>query len=190
MININRSDEVRALVRDLEPGLVIELREGGVFKVSYDPKTLREMETTTMSQSIEIIRRRIDETGTREPTIQRQGVDRILIQLPGVKDPERIKSLLGRTAKLTLHLLDKKTAVMIKDNKAPVGAMIVPSDDPSSVEPFFVVRKRVMISGDRLDNAQATYSSNTGQWIVNFKFDSVGARKFAKITTDNVNKVL
>jgi preprotein translocase subunit SecD len=190
IIDANRSDEVRALVRDLEPGLVIERRDEGDFKVSYGPETLREMETTTMSQSIEIIRRRIDETGTREPTIQRQGVDRILIQLPGVKDPERIKNLLGRTAKLTLHLLDKKTAAMIKDNKAPVGAMIVPSDDPSSVVPFFVVRKRVMISGDRLNNAQATYSSDTGQWIVNFKFDSVGARKFSKITTNNVNKRL
>ncbi|MEE1563229.1 MAG: protein translocase subunit SecD, partial [Alphaproteobacteria bacterium] len=142
------SDAVRTLVRDLEPGLVIEHGEEGGFKVSYSPQTLREMETATMSQSIEIVRRRIDETGTREPTIQRQGADRILIQLPGIKDPEHIKNLLGRTAKLTLHLLDKKTPAMIKDNKAPVGAMIVPSSDPSSVESFFVVRKRVMVSGD------------------------------------------
>ncbi len=183
------SDAVRTLVRDLEPGLVIE-QEEGAFKVSYTPQTLREMETATMSQSIEIVRRRIDETGTREPTIQRQGADRILIQLPGVKDPEHVKALLGRTAKLTLHLLDKKTPAMIKDNKAPVGAMIVPSGDPSSIEPFFVVRKRVMISGDRLDNAQATYDSNTGRWIVNFKFDSVGSRKFGKITSENVSKRL
>ena len=190
LTNPYESDAVRTLVRDLEPGLVIERGEEGNFKVSYTPQTLREMETATMSQSIEIVRRRIDETGTREPTIQRQGADRILIQLPGIKDPEHIKNLLGRTAKLTLHLLDKKTPAMIKDNKAPVGAMIVPSGDPSSVESFFVVRKRVMVSGDRLDNAQATYDSNTGQWIVNFKFDSVGARKFGKVTTDNVSKRL
>ncbi|MDP7191252.1 MAG: protein translocase subunit SecD [Alphaproteobacteria bacterium] len=185
-----RGTEVSTIINDLESGLDIERGGDKAFRVSYAPKTLREIETSTMSQSIEIVRRRIDETGTREPTIQRQGTDRILIQLPGVKNPEHIKNLLGRTAKLTLHLLDKKAPAMIKDNKAPVGAMIVPSGDPSSVEPFFVVRKRVMVSGNRLKDAQASYDSTAGRWIVNFKFDSVGSKKFGKVTTGNVSKRL
>ena len=119
-----------------------------------------------VNQSIEIIRRRIDETGVREPTIQRQGEDRILVQLPGVDDPERIKRLLGKTAKLTFHLLDENiTAQDRRSGRVPLGSQRLPGDelDADGEEVFYVIRKRVMVSGDSLVDA-ATTRDQTGQW--------------------------
>ena len=143
-----------------------------------------------VNQSIEIIRRRIDETGVREPTIQRQGEDRILVQLPGVDDPERIKRLLGRTAKLTFHLLDENvTSEDRRSGRVPLGSQRLPGDevDEEGEEISYIVRKRVMVSGDSLVDA-ATTRDQTGQWAVSFRFDLTGARKFGDVTTENVGK--
>ena len=141
-----------------------------------------------MAQSIEIIRRRIDETGTKEPTIQRQGQDRILVQLPGVDNPEHVKALLGRTAKLTFQLVD--TSANLEDarrGRLPPGDEILPAQDDRSGGPGqYVVRKRVMVGGDMLVDAQATFHDN--EPVVSFKFDSVGARRFGDATRENVGK--
>ncbi|MFQ5985423.1 MAG: protein translocase subunit SecD, partial [Alphaproteobacteria bacterium] len=145
-----------------------------------------------VEQSIEIVRRRIDETGTREPTIQRQGEDRILVQLPGVDDPDRIKGLLGKTAKLQFRLVDVGTSVAdALQGRLPPGSELLEADDEvdAAGRPrLYVVRKRVIVGGDRLVDAQPTIQTNLP--VVSFSFDRVGARKFGAATTENVGRPL
>ena len=144
-----------------------------------------------VAQSLEIVNRRIDEVGTREPTIQRQGDDRILVQVPGEKDPESIKRLLGQTAKLTFHLVDLDTSVeQALSGNLPPGSELLPGDenDASGRAAQYVVRKRVEVSGESLVDAQPTYYQN--QPVVSFRFDSVGGRKFGNVTRDHVGELL
>ncbi|MAI85269.1 MAG: protein translocase subunit SecD [Rickettsiales bacterium] len=147
---------------------------------------INEFNNNTLEQSIEVIRKRVDESGTREPNIQKQGEDRIIVQLPGLKDPERIKALIGRTAKLNFHLLDQTTVELANQRgKLPPGTIKINNYDPNSFEKEFLVKKRVLLSGDRLNDAAATVDPQTGRYVVAFEFDNKGAKKFAKITTDN-----
>ncbi len=139
----------------------------------------------------QIIRRRIDETGTKEPTIQREGQDRILVQLPGVDNPEHVKALLGRTAKLTFQLVDQSVTVEdARRGRLPPGDEILPAVDEGRGRGggagAYVVRKRVMVGGDTLTDAQATFQNN--EPVVSFKFDSVGGKKFGDATRENVGK--
>ena len=186
------ASEVTSLLKKIDANLLVDCGEGegSTCEVSFTDQAKEEIRINTLEQSVEIIRRRIDETGTREPTIQRQGLSRILVQLPGVKNPERIKELLGKTAKLTFHLLDPATRLDPDKRHVPPGAMLLPSADPTDLEKEYVVRKKVMIGGDHLENAQPSLDSGSSQWVVSFKFDSIGARKFGKATADNVNKRL
>jgi protein-export membrane protein SecD len=132
-------------------------------------------------QSIEIVRRRIDATGAVDPQITAQGDDRIVVELPGVSDPERIKQLLGTTAKMTFHMLDEGVA---PGSVAPPGDLVLPdSDHPNQT---LAVHKHVEVDGSDLTDAQAGTDQQNGGWTVNFTFDSIGARKFADITRDNI----
>jgi len=179
----------RQLVTQVEAGMIIE-RDGGRITARMTEKTLRARKRAAVEQSIEVVRRRIDETGLREPNIQSQGSDRILVQLPGLDDPERIKRLLGKTAKMTFHLLAPQVRAdpaMVR--RPPPGVMVLPSDDEltASGKPvYYLVRKRVMVSGETLVDAQSTISQ--GQSVVTFRFDPVGARKFGDVTKRNVGK--
>jgi protein-export membrane protein SecD len=144
-----------------------------------------------LEQSIEIVRRRIDETGTKEPTIQREGSDRILVQLPGIDNPEHVKELLGKTAKMTFQLVD--TSISPEDarrGRLPPGDDILPGIDDArhagGPKQEYVVQKRIMVSGDSLTDAQATFQNN--EPVVSFKFDSNGGRRFGDATKANVNK--
>ncbi len=190
LINPEQIDAAEDAVADLDPEAEIDNDAAGAFQIVLTEEAVEGRQTAAVSQSIEIIRRRIDETGVREPTIQRQGDDRILVQLPGVDDPERVKRLLGKTAKLTFHLLDENvTADDRRSGRTPRGALRLPSDevDANGEEIFYVIRKRVMVSGDSLVDATTT-RDQTGQWAVSFRFDSSGARKFGDVTTENVGK--
>lgn len=130
----------------------------------------------TIEQSIEIIRRRVDETGTREPVITRQGEDRIVVQLPGVDDPERIKEILGRTAQLAFHLVD--TGQESAAARETGGTRVLPlADEPGGTLPIY---RRAIITGDMLTNAQPTLQQ--GQPVVSFALNGVGARKFCDVT--------
>ena len=161
--------------------------ENNVFIIQYSETGLSKLEKTTLQQSIEIIRRRLDPDGTKEPIIQQQGKDRILIQLPGVDDPERIKRLLGKTAKLTFQLVNTK--VSIDDAKIrsrlPANSIILESVDENA--PDFVVYKRVMVSGEMLDNASAGFDQNNSP-AVNFQLNALGGKKFGKVTGENIGK--
>ena len=140
---------------------------------------------------MEVIRRRVDETGTKEPTIQRQGEDRILLQLPGVQDPGRMKELLGTTAKLTFRMVDMSMSVeQARATHTPPGDEILPSSENASGGPAeYLIRKRVMVSGENLKGATPGFDPRNNQPVVNIRFDSIGGKRFADATRDNVGKL-
>ena len=158
--------------------------------VELTETAIEDRKNSAIEQSIEIVRRRIDELGTREPTIQRQGADRILVQLPGVQDPERVKRLLGRTAKMVFRLVDVTTnPADAARGRVPIGSELLESDArdaDGTPEQYYVVRKRIMLSGDTLIDSQPTYEQ--GRPVVSFRFDSVGAKRFADVTAKNVGR--
>ena len=183
-------EAARDIAKGVESGLEVTTSETGEVTLTLDEKAVAARRKSVMEQSIEIIRRRIDETGTREPTIQLQGEDRILVQLPGVKDPERIKKLLGKTAKLTLHLVDSNTPVTeALQGRIPPGSVLLPSSEAAGEGPgYYVVRKRVQVSGERLEDAQPTLEN--ARPVVSFRFDALGGKKFGDTTRNNVGKQL
>ena len=139
---------------------------------------------SAMAQAVEVIRKRIDELGTREPTIVRQGATRIVVQVPGLQDPEALKALLGKTAKLEFKLADVTAdQVEVSQGRAPPGSQILPVQDGGTM----VVKRRAIISGDQLVDAQVSTDQN-GAPAVSFRFDSTGGRRFAQATTENVGK--
>ncbi len=140
-----------------------------------------------VTQSIEIIRRRIDELGTTEPIIQQQGNERIIVQAPGVDDPEELKRIIGTTAKLSFHLLDSSVSIQEAMNgRVPPGAELLPSVEEN--EGPFLIKKRVMVSGDDLVTASAEFSQQNGEWVVAFRFNTSGAHKFGDATRQNVGR--
>ena len=179
----------RQLVRRTE-GDVEVTSDGNRVIALLTEQALRDRRSAALQQSIEIVRRRIDETGVREPTIQRQGLDRILVQLPGIKDPERIKRLLGKTAKMTFQLVDvSMSASQAQLGRPPPGALLLPSAEEVDAEGkpvMYLVRKRVMVSGEMLIDAQPTVQD--ARPVVSFRFDAVGGRRFGNVTRRNVKR--
>jgi len=145
--------------------------------ISYSKFGLIEIKNSALNQSIEIVRRRVDEVGTSEPTILKRGSDRILIELPGLEDPNRIKKLLGKTANLTFR--------MVSESEDAFGSQILNFENSDEK---LNISKRVILSGKNLVNAQPSLDNQTNQAAVSFTFDRVGAKKFARTTTDNVGK--
>ncbi|HKW52492.1 MAG TPA: protein translocase subunit SecD [Stellaceae bacterium] len=184
-----RLDDVRTIVKKIDPEIDLTAN-GGDVTLKPNPVALESRTRSAVEQSIEIVRRRIDETGTKEPIIEREGQDRILVQLPGVENPEHVKQLIGRTAKLTLRFVDQN--VSPEDAKAghlPPGDELLPLQDGRSGQgASIVVQKRVMVSGDTLVDAQSTFDQN-GAPVVAFTFDSTGTRRFAEATRANVGKL-
>lgn len=169
------------------PELEITTPEPLLIEVRLSEQALIKRRTSAVQQSIEIVRRRIDELGNRESTIQRQGEDRILVQVPGLDDPEHLKALLGKTAKLSFRLLDQTIgAAEAKGGRVPIGSELLPSDEEGS--PEFVVRKQIMVSGENLVDAQPSTDSQTNEPIVNFRFDTIGGKRFGEVTRANVGK--
>ena len=147
--------------------------------ISYTKFGLVEIKKLTLNQSLEIVRKRIDEVGTNEPTIIKRGNDRILIELPGLQDPNRIKKLLGKTASLSFRL--------VSDLDDSFGSEKLPFEDGQSE---LNVSRRVLVSGDNLINAKPALDNQSNQAVVSFTFDRVGAKKFGRGTADNIGKQL
>ncbi len=139
-----------------------------------------ELIADAVERSVEVLRRRLDETGVVEPTIARQGKDSILIQLPGVEDPSRIRDLIGTTAQLSFHLVAREDAT-------PGMVMTVPGPTPESE---YLLEKRILLEGGRLRDARTAFNPETNAPVVNFRFDKEGAERFAEITTANVGRQL
>jgi preprotein translocase subunit SecD len=159
----------------------------GHFSLTLDPQAMTDLAKSAVDQSIEVVRRRIDQLGTREASIQRQGEDRILVQVPGEKDPENIKRLLGKTARLTFQMVDMDGSVQeALAGKVPPGDALLPSDEGEQ-QRWYLVRKKVELSGENLTDARTTFQDN--QPVVSFRFDSTGARAFGRITQENVHKL-
>ena len=168
-------------------GNTVDIESSGrTITLSYSEKQKNEMTQDALARSIEIVRRRIDALGTKEPSIQSQGGKYILIQLPGVDNPEHIKGLIGQTAKMTFHLVNENiSAEQIASGRAPSGTQFLPMmDAPNQLVPVY---SRVEVSGESLKDSQADFDQNNMP-VVTTAFDATGARKFAKLTTEHVNE--
>jgi protein-export membrane protein SecD len=141
----------------------------------------------TVEQSIEVIRERIDALGTKEPTIQQQGADRVLVQVPGLQDPEQLKRVLGQTARMTFHLVDFSAAAnQITPGREPPGSKLYAMKKEPGQK--MLLRERAVLSGDRLKDARQSFDGQSGEPVVSFSFDLQGARIFAQVTTENVGR--
>ncbi len=160
--------------------------DGKMITLSYSEKQKTEMVNDALGRSIEIVRRRIDALGTKEPSIQSQGGKYILVQLPGVANPEHIKELIGQTAKMTFHLVNESvTAEQMASGRAPAGTEFLPlMDAPDQMVPVY---SRVEVSGESLKDSQADFDQNNMP-VVTTAFDATGARRFARLTTEHVNE--
>ena len=145
--------------------------------IKYSKFGLIETKNSALDQSLEIVRRRIDEVGTKDPTIIKRGSDRILIELPGLDDPNRIKKLLGKTANLTFRL--------VSEDEDAFGSELLAFENSKEK---LNVSKRIIVSGDNLVNAKPSIDNQTNRAIVSFTFDRVGAKKFGRATTDSVGR--
>lgn len=177
--NADVAETARASIRKVEQGLIVE--QGALpsaVRVTYDDMAWKQVQTQILSQSIEIVRRRVDESGTKESTIARQGDDRILIQIPGLDDPSRIKELLGRTAKLSFHVVD--------NGMTPgVSSKLLPMQEYPGEK--IAVARRAMLTGDMLVQASPSFDQNSRP-VVSFRLNSTGARRFCDVTRDNVGQ--
>jgi SecD/SecF fusion protein len=143
--------------------------------------------SAAVSQSIEVVRRRVDELGTTEPLIQRQGDDRIIVQVPGLQDPQRLKGLLNQTAKLSFHMVDTSVSVQEAVNGRPPAAseVLYSVDDPPVP---YLIERQALVSGENLVDAQASFNQQTNEPVVTFRFDARGAQRFAQATQQNVGR--
>ena len=186
---VRNEDEVsdaKGRLRSVFGGTVDIASSDKTITLSYSEKQKEEMVKDALARSIEIVRRRIDALGTKEPSIQSQGGKYILVQLPGVDNPERIKDLLGQTAKMSFHLVNESvSAEQMQSGRAPAGTEFLPYiDAPGSVVPVY---SRVEVSGESLKDSQADFDQNNMP-VVSTVFDASGARRFAKLTTEHVNE--
>jgi len=153
--------------------------EKNLIIIEYTKFGIIEIKNSSLDHSLEIVRRRIDEAGTKDPTIIRRGNDRILIELPGLDDPNRVKNLLGKTANLSFKIVSEE------DNEFGTELLLFEENNNK-----LRVNKRIILSGDNLSNAKPAIDNRSNETIVSFTLDRVGAKKFARITTDNVGKRL
>ena len=183
----DREGAAREVLSTLVGADILVSGDAGGFTLAYTDQGVVDLTTATVSQAIEIVRNRIDETGTREPIIQRQGSDRILIQLPGIDDPEAVKRLLGRTAKLGFQLVDTSRGAQEAQSsgRIPPGSEILPSSDGSGQ--LYLLSKRVLISGDMLDDARPGFGENN-EPVVNFTLNATGGARFGRITGENIGR--
>lgn len=174
LLDEDQVKKVKKLIKKLSSNIEIE-EDSGNFEIYFTKAELVVIRQNLIKQSIEIIRRRIDENGTKEPTIQAQGSDRILLQVPGIDDSSELKSLLGQTAKMTFHFLAKEG----------VRSNVMYLYDYEGQQ--YPINKEVILSGDLLVDANPTY--HEGLPAVSFRFNALGTRKFAQITKNNVGRI-
>ena len=155
------------------------ISENNKVIINYSKYGLIEIKNSTLDESLEIVRRRIDEVGTNEPTIIKNGNNRILIELPGLDDPNRIKNLLGKTANLTFRF--------VSENETDFGSDLISFENSDEK---LKISKRVVLSGDNLVSAKPSFNNQNNQATVSFTLDRVGSKKFGRATTNNVGRKL
>ncbi len=195
-------DELKALFQPTsfvglgttDPEVTIETGDDGSFTLRLTEQGINERVGNAVEQIIRIMSRRIDPTGTLEPVIQRQGKDRVLLQVPGVSDAEveKIKKRLKTQAKMSFHLMDENNSVEAAlKGRVPAGSMLLLSNDVGSTgQPIrYLVQKRVRVHGERLVDAQPSFDDSSRP-VVSFRFDTIGGQKFGKVTANNVGRRL
>jgi protein-export membrane protein SecD len=163
----------------------------GVMTVKYSQRATIAIQQQIIEQSMEVVRRRVDGGGIKESTIQRQGASRILVQVPGLNDPAELIRLLGKTAKMTFHLVDESVGEDdIQAQRIPPGSKLVYERPrtPGGAKTPLVIRDQSIITGDMLQRASSGFDQASGQPIVSFAFDLQGARRFAAVTQENVGR--
>ena len=184
--NINKIKDIRDSFFQMYRGVSLQINNNKL-NLKLNDEYKKNIQDSAIKQSLEIVRKRIDESGTKEPLIQRSGKKRILLQLPGVKDPERIKDLLGKTAKLTFHIVDDENTSALNNNLAPFGKMIVLDIYDENIK--YLLNKRAVVGGENLVDAKGSFDQTEGH-AVSFRFDTEGAQKFGKVTTNNIGNNL
>lgn len=183
--NAGSRNKASNLFRKIDNGIEISESDEGVISIAYSDVALNQLKAKIVDQSIEIVRRRIDELGTKEPVIQSQGTNRIVVQLPGLQNPEYVKTLLGKTAKMSFHLVD--SGARASDAKrGKLGAKYKIAYGEMG-EPYVITRKPV-VGGENLVDAQPSFQD--GQAVVSFRFNSLGGKKFGEVTRDNIGERL
>lgn len=188
----DKDEDIRSQIRRLDSGLEVSSPQPSNFQVTLNEAGRKELLGNVLSQSIEIVRRRVDELGTQEPLIQRQGDNRIVVQVPGFDDPQRLRDVIGKTAKMTFHLLADPNPISDPSAvRVPPTVEILPSAEARAEGQtfYYAVEKRVRVGGEDLVDSQPSFDQN-GRPVVSFRFDSLGGRKFAQVTSENANRFL
>lgn len=187
IINFQESENITLILNILREILGYQFshsENNGVMRVTIDQSVYKDSEKDLVKQSIEIIRRRVDETGTKEIDIQRQGGNQILLQVPGADNPEEIKRLIGKTAKLSFHLVESDVSIQtIHKDPRRAKLKVIPLE--SSVHSI-VIYSRPLITGEMLVNAQVSFHLNNP--VVNFKLNNAGAKIFGDVSSKNTGK--
>ena len=182
--NINSRSKAASLFRKLDKDLEVVETDGELI-ISYSEIALKNLKAQVVDQSIEIVRRRIDALGTKEPVIQRQGDDRIVVQLPGLQNPEEVKSLLGKTAKMSFHLVDSSSSASdARRGKLSGSSKLVKGTEGGT----YVIFRKPVVGGEHLKNANVQFQE--GKPVVGFEFDTVGGKKFGEATKNNIDEYL
>ncbi|MEW9853830.1 protein translocase subunit SecD [Novosphingobium sp. M1R2S20] len=169
----------------------IEVIDGSRFVISPTPEGVEQSVTNAMDTAVEVVRKRIDALGTREPTILRQGDERIVVQVPGLQDPAALKNLLGQTAKLEFKLVDVNASPEdIARGIAPPGSQILPfaEGQQQGGQTALAVKRLGGIKGDQLTDAKQAFDPQNNQPVVSITFNTAGGARFAKLTSENVNR--
>lgn len=183
--NLNARNKAISLFKKLDNDFDVNENAGGAIIISYSEIALKQLKSKIVDQSIEIVRRRIDELGTKEPVIQRQGDDRIVVQLPGLQNPEYVKSLLGKTAKMSFHLVDSRSSVAdARRGKISSTSRLIEGVEGKT----YVVSRKPIIGGEHLVDAGVSFQEN--EPVVSFKFNTVGGKKFGEVTKNNIDERL
>src|SRR5437660_5939509 len=160
---------------------------GGLIRITVPQAAITERIRQTIEQSIQIVERRVNQLGTVEPVIQRQGTDRILVQVPGLQDPSRLKELLGRTGNTGFRMVGSTVPPdQAQQGRAPPGSEVLMSSTSPKIP--YVIKKQVLVSGGDLTDAQPGFDQRSGEPIVSFRFNTSGSRKFAQATSENVGQ--
>lgn len=175
------ADAVKDALKSLFSEVELDISDT-LVTTRYRESAIQDMQKRVLEQSIEIVRRRVDETGTREPIIQRQGDNRILLQVPGLDNPEHLKQLLGKTAKMSFHLMDEANPYPMEARHSPPGEMLLKDKEGR----MYLVKKRIELGGEMLIDSQPSFDK--GEPVVSFRFNNQGGRKFADITRENAGK--
>ena len=183
--NAGSRNQAMGYFRKLDDGLTVTSDADGVVEIKYSDQAIAQLKAKVVEQSIEIVRRRIDELGTKEPVIQSQGSDRIVVQLPGIQNPEEVKQLLGKTAKMSFHLVDDRTnAADARRGKLSSSSRVVDGVDGGQ----YVINRKPVVGGENLTDASVSFQE--GAPVVSFKFNTVGGRKFGEVTKENIGRQL